>query len=68
MYSILENKIFEKRLSKHEIAESLGIGYNTLLAKLKGKQPMKLDESFKIRDTFFPGTPIDYLFTKDQAS
>ena len=66
MYKNLEVKIFENDLSKKEIAKSIGISYNSFLAKLHDKQPMKLDECFKIRDLFFPCMPLDYLFSKNE--
>ena len=67
MYKNLEMCIFEQRLSKKEIAKTLGIGYNTLLDKLAGKYPMKLDEAFRIRNEFFPDKTFDWLFEKNVA-
>ena len=54
MYRKIEVLIFENNISKKDVAENLNIGYNTLLAKLSGKQPLKLDEAFKIQRDFFP--------------
>ena len=50
MYGNLEVLIFSNKIPKVEIAKKLDISYNTLLAKLKGLQPLKLDEAYKIRD------------------
>ena len=67
MYRNLEMSIFAAGLSKREIAKKLGIGYNTLLGKLSGKQPMKLDEAFLIKQEYFPNKNIEWLFTTDAA-
>ena len=67
MYRNLEMSIFAAGLSKRDIAQKLGIGYNTLLGKLSGKQPMKLDEAFLIKQEYFPNKNIEWLFTTDAA-
>ena len=67
MYKNLETSIFAEVLSKRDIAKKLGIGYNTLLGKLSGKQPMKLDEAFLIKQEYFPGKNIEWLFATDAA-
>lgn len=66
MYHNLELLIFSHKIQKSEIAKTLNISYNSLLAKLKGQQPLKLDEAYKIRDTYFADKTIDYLFATDQ--
>ena len=67
MYRNLEMSIFAAGLSKRDIAQKLGIGYNTLLGKLSGKQPMKLDEAFLIKQEYFTNKNIEWLFTTDAA-
>lgn len=62
MYRKLIAKIYEKNIAKQDIAKSIGVNYNTILAKLNGKQPFKLDEAFKIRELYFPNETIDHLF------
>lgn len=62
MYRKLIAKIYEKNIAKQDIAKSIGVNYNTILAKLNGKQPFKLDEAFKIRNYYFPEQSIDDLF------
>lgn len=64
MYENLELLIFKNKVPKHVIADKLGITYNTLLAKISGKQPFKLDEAFLIRNEYFPDEDFDYLFKK----
>ena len=64
MYENLELLIFKNKISKYEIANKLGVTYNTLLAKMSGKQPFKLDEAFLIRKEYFPDKDFEYLFKK----
>jgi len=67
MYTNLELEMFKNKIGKTEIADVLNIGYNTVLAKLKGKQPFKLDECFLIREKFFPSETVDHLFATDNT-
>lgn len=66
MYDNLELLIFSKKIPKSEMAEKLNISYNTLLAKLRGQQPLKLDEAYKIRDIYFSDKTVDFLFSKNK--
>lgn len=68
MYTNLELLIFQNKISKYEMADMLGVTYNTLLAKLSGKQPLKLDEAFKIQKQYFPDKSVDFLFKKEKQS
>lgn len=68
MYQNLDVLIFQNKISKYDIANELGITYNSLLAKLSGKQPLKLDEAFKIQSLYFPNQSVDYLFAKEPKS
>ena len=66
MYVNLEALIFINKISKYEIAEHLGITYNTLLAKISGKQPFKLDEAFEIQKQYFPDEEFNFIFKKTE--
>lgn len=65
MYKNLEVGIFKLGISKKEIANSISIGYNSLLAKLSGKQPFKLDEAFAIKELYFPESNLEELFATE---
>lgn len=65
MYENLELLIFQQKISKHDIAKTIGITYNTLLGKLSGKFQFKLDEAFKIQSEYFPDKDINYIFSRD---
>ena len=68
MYRNLEAELIRKGLSKQEIAHSLNVGYNTLLAKMRGDSSFTLDEAFKIRKIVSAEKPIEYLFEKTDQS
>ena len=54
-----------------EIASEIGMNRDTLARKLARKAPLNLDEAFKISKTFFPGCPIEFIFSEafeDHAS
>lgn len=68
MYENLELLIFKYKLSKREMAQSINVGYNTLLAKIAGKQPFKLDEAFFIHKKYFSKERFEEVFKKTTSS
>lgn len=64
MYRNLEAEFVRKGFSKQKIAQMLGVGYNTLLAKMRGESSFTLDEAFKIQKIVSAEKPIEYLFEK----
>lgn len=65
MYRNLDVLIFQYQISKYEMSQKIGITYNTLLAKIAGKQPFKLDEAFLIHKEYFPNEDFGFVFTKE---
>ena len=63
MFDNIEQLIFNKKLKKREIAEKMGITYNTLLLKLKGEYPFTLDEALKLKEILETDMEIEILFT-----
>lgn len=63
MFNIIENLIFERRLKKKDIAQSLGMTYNTFLLKLKREYPFTLDEALKLKEILQTDLPVETLFT-----
>lgn len=63
MFDNIEQLIFNKKLKKREIAEKMGIRYNTLLLKLKGEYPFTLDEALKLKEILETDMEIEILFT-----
>lgn len=68
MYKSVEVLIFERGLSKAEIATELGIGYNTFLLKLKGKNKFTLDEALKLKGILKTEKTVEELFSREMAS
>ena len=53
----------------NDIAEILGISYDSVMNKINGKTEFTRSEIFKIRDTLFPDLSLEYLFkTVDQSA
>jgi hypothetical protein len=51
-----------------EIADLLGVRYGTVSDKLNGRSRFFLDESMAIKDKYFPGCTVEYLFEKDKQA
>lgn len=62
MFRNIEIIIFQKNLSKREIAKKLGMTYNTLLLKLSGKATFTLDEALKLKEILESSLSIEELF------
>ena len=62
MYHNLLAEMKARGLTKFSMAKQLNMRYATLIDKTNGKYPFTLNEAKRIRDTFFEGMTIDYLF------
>ncbi len=67
MFRNIELIIFRKNLSKKEIAQKLGMTYNTFLLKLNGKASFTLDEAMKLKDVLGSTLSIEELFDRAVA-
>ena len=65
MFKNLEAEITRTGILKRDIAEFLGINTVTLTFKLTGKTRFKLSEAVKIRNKYFPGLELEYLFKEE---
>lgn len=54
-------------VTKENIRETLGCSAKTVDNKLGGKTEFSVNEAILIRDTYFPGMRIKYLFGNEQA-
>lgn len=61
----LKAELKRRRITHAAVAEHLGMSLNNLGLKVNEKVRMTLDEAKAIRDEFFPGVPLDYLFQSD---
>jgi len=64
MYPNLEAEIARKGIHKKEIAKVWDCREATVYDKLNGKYRITLDEALSLRDEFFPGMRVEYLFSK----
>lgn len=64
MFKNLEAEMIRRSVSREGIADFLNQSYNTVCKKMRGDAVFDLDEAFAIRDRFFPGCNLEYLFAK----
>ncbi|MBQ4050234.1 MAG: XRE family transcriptional regulator [Oscillospiraceae bacterium] len=62
----LKAELARRNIALCEVAQTLGISVKTLYNKLYGRSTFGIDEAFKIRDTYFSGMGLDYLFGKGE--
>lgn len=62
MYKRIEAQMVLFGISKKELAYKLGIGYNTLLAKMRGERDFTLKEAWEIKRLLKLQDPIEILF------
>ena len=58
----LDAEMARHRVSQLTLAAAIGVTPSTMSLKLKGKAPITLAESFKIRDVIDKNLKIEYLF------
>lgn len=63
MFANLKAEMARKSITLVQIAEKLGLNTATVSAKLNNYNRLKYCECVAIRDDFFPGMTIDYLFS-----
>lgn len=61
----LQAEIKRSGLSQFDISKELGINERTLRLKLTGKTSFTFPEAEQIRNRFFPGMKLEYLFFKE---
>jgi len=64
MYPNLEAEMARKGLKKGEVADKIGMAYQTFLDKSLGRTDFKVGEAKKIKRKLFPDHSIEYLFKK----
>lgn len=62
MFPNLDAEMARHRVSQLTLAAAIGVTPSTMSLKLKGKAPITLAESFKIRDVIDKNLKIEYLF------
>lgn len=65
-YLNLIGEMAKRKVKNESIAQELGIHRNSVYNKLNGESSFSVNEAIQIRDTFFPGYDIKYLFQTDE--
>ena len=68
MYENLKAEMARRNVSKRDIAQGLKKQARTIRNRFSGQTPFTIPEAFAIRDAFFPGASLDYLFQRDGAA
>lgn len=68
MFINLDKAIHKKRINKTDLAQLLGVTYNTVCAKINGSSTFTLDEALKIHESNFPEYDFKFLFFKDDST
>lgn len=58
----------EKNVSLVDIADLLGVRYQTVRSKINGDSDFTFGETVTIKKTFFPEYELEYLFSERQTS
>ena len=67
MLSNLESVRQEKNVTLVDIADLLGVKYQTVREKIDGKSDFKFSEAMLIQEKFFPEYEIKFLFSKKKG-
>lgn len=57
----------EKNVSLVDIADLLGVRYQTVRSKINGDSDFTFGETVVIKKTFFPEYELEYLFSEHQT-
>ena len=68
MYMNLKAEMARSGITSEQLARKIGINPATMSAKLNVAGRMRLDEAQCLRDEFFPGMTMDYLFGETQPT
>ena len=66
MLSNLKAEMARSNVSVWDVAMEVGKSYRTISDRIKGKLKFPIDEAIAVRDEFFPGMDLEYLFARDE--
>ncbi|CDR65811.1 TPA: helix-turn-helix transcriptional regulator [Staphylococcus aureus] len=58
----------DKKVSLVDLADLLGVRYQTVADKINGVSDFKFGEALLIKNKFFPEYEIEYLFEKEKQT
>lgn len=62
MYRRFEAELVFANMTKKELAEKVGMKYDTLVLKLAGKSPLNFSDSIKLKEAINTNIPLEELF------
>jgi len=65
MYRNLEAEMVRHSITRKDIADFLNVRYATVIDKLSGRYPFRLEEALDIKRKFLPKLSIEYLFQSE---
>ena len=65
-YTNLKEKMAGRNVKIEDVANLLEIHRNSAANKINGSSSFSIEESFKVRDAFFPDLELDYLFATEE--
>lgn len=65
MYRNLEAEMVRHSISRKDVANFLNVRYATVIDKLSGRYPFRLEEALDIKRELFPKLSIEYLFQSE---
>lgn len=66
MLNNLEKVRKQKNVTLADMADVLGLRYQTVADKIAGEYDFKFGEAVKLKNTFFPEYDLTYLFTASE--
>lgn len=66
MLSNLKAEMARTGVSVDDVAAETGKSCRTIRNRIKGKVKFPIDEAMDIRDKFFPGMDLEYLFARSE--
>lgn len=61
-FAALKAEMARRNLKGADIAETLSISRKSAYNKINGRTDFTLKQTIRVRDAYFPGMTIDYLF------
>lgn len=58
----LEAEMKRSKISRSDIAHTLGLSYRTIHSRFNGESEWAYSECVKVRNTYFPDMELSYLF------
>lgn len=61
----LLGEMAKRKVSKEDLAELLGLHWNSVANKINGKSAFSVEEAVKVRDSYFPEWKLEELFRRE---